>query len=98
MRYRAGPYWSLFYIPGADTADEPVGTHQEAAAEGLPGGKGSSVTKWGSVLPSAVSDAWRHSLVCVGATGCSAANRSDHSEGLTRPWLCRLPSTVEIWR
>ena len=32
---------------GADAADEPIGTHQEAAAEGLPSGKGSSVTKQG---------------------------------------------------
>lgn len=36
-----------FCIPGADTADEPVGTHQEATAEGLPGGEDSLVTRWG---------------------------------------------------
>lgn len=47
MRCHACPYWGLFYIPGADAADEPIGTHQEAAAEGLPSGKGSSVIKWG---------------------------------------------------
>ncbi|XP_025838558.1 protein DGCR6 isoform X2 [Vulpes vulpes] len=36
-----------FCIPGADTADEPVGTHQEAATEGLPGGQDSPVISWG---------------------------------------------------
>uniref|UniRef100_G1THW7 DiGeorge syndrome critical region gene 6 n=1 Tax=Oryctolagus cuniculus TaxID=9986 RepID=G1THW7_RABIT len=30
---------------GADAADEPVGTHPEAAAEGLPGGEGGPVTR-----------------------------------------------------
>ncbi|XP_054366375.1 protein DGCR6L isoform X3 [Mirounga angustirostris] len=32
---------------GADAADEPVGAHQEAAAEGPPGGEDSVVTRWG---------------------------------------------------
>ncbi|XP_070131239.1 protein DGCR6L isoform X1 [Equus przewalskii] len=41
-------------IPGADAADEPVGTHPEAAAEGLPGRGCSPVTRWGPCkLPTA---------------------------------------------
>ncbi|GAB5579266.1 protein DGCR6L isoform X1 [Prionailurus iriomotensis] len=47
-----------FYVTtnpqGADTADEPIGTHPEAAAEGLPGGEDSSMTRWGPCqLPAA---------------------------------------------
>lgn len=45
MSCRIGPYRTFFHISGADAADELIGTHQEAAAEGLPSGKGSPVTK-----------------------------------------------------
>lgn len=52
--------WPLC-IPGADATDEPLGTHPEAAAKGLPGREGSPVTRRGPCQSPTAHPAWKDS-------------------------------------
>lgn len=63
--------------PGAGAADEPTGTHPEAAAQGLPGGEGGPVTRAGGVPASDLLPAM------AGETALSHCHRRQHKANLS---------------